>query len=182
MKVQIVDINKVVPYATNPRNNESAIDGVVASLKEFGWKQPIVVDKDYVIIVGHTRYQASRRLEYTQVPIIIADDLSEKQAKAYRIADNRLNQNATWDNDLLKLELDDLPQELIELTGFDESEMEFLTDGWESNHERIEGIEPIDGVDKDRIVIRCKHEDKMEVWEAVTNAVNNLSLEDVEVQ
>ena len=125
MKVQLQDIDKVIPYASNPRNNVSAVDSVAASIKEFGFQQPIVVDKENVIIVGHTRHLAARQLNKKKVPVVVADNLSQAQIKAYRIADNRLNQNATWDYDLLKIEFEEIPDNLLFATGFDEGELKW---------------------------------------------------------
>jgi DNA modification methylase len=125
MKVKMVAIEDVVPYARNPRKNMAAISKVSASLKEFGWQQPIVVDKEMVVIAGHTRLEAARTLDMKKVPVQIADKLTDAQVKAYRIADNRVSQEAEWDIDLLKLELSDLDgldYDLL-LTGFDDDEL-----------------------------------------------------------
>ena len=103
MQIQLIETNKLLPYINNPRKNLN-IDKVASSIKEFGFQQPIVVDKEFVIIVGHTRFEAAKKLGIEKVPVQIAD-LSELQAKAYRIADNRLNQDANWDSDLLNYEI-----------------------------------------------------------------------------
>ena len=119
MNIQQIDIGLIKPYAKNPRKNKAAVDTVKLSLKEFGFKQPIVVDKDMTIVVGHTRFLAAQQLEYKQVPIVVANELNEEQIKAYRIMDNRSNENADWDNELLKQELKDLEQNYdLALTGF----------------------------------------------------------------
>lgn len=125
MKIKQVAINEVIPYARNPRKNTDAITKVAASLKEYGWQQPIVVDKEMVVIAGHTRLEAARKLGMENVPVQIADNLTDAQVKAYRIADNRVSQEAEWDIDLLKIELgdlDDLDFDLL-LTGFDDDEL-----------------------------------------------------------
>ena len=106
MQVKEVDIKKIIPYHNNPRKNQ-AVNKVASSISEYGFQQPIVVDKNMVIIVGHTRLLASKKLGLKKVPIAIAN-LSKSQAKAYRIADNRTNEDSTWDMDLLKGELSDL--------------------------------------------------------------------------
>ena len=126
MKVELTDIDKIIPYINNPRKNQS-IDKVAASIKEFGFQQPIVVDKSMTIIVGHTRYEASKKLELKKVPITIAN-LTPLQAKAYRIADNRLNQDSVWDYKLLNIEFTDLLDNHYELDnlGFDNKELEKL--------------------------------------------------------
>ena len=106
MEIQEIEIDKIIPYINNPRKNLN-IDKVASSIKEFGFQQPIVVDKTNTIVVGHTRYEAAKKLGITKVPVQIAD-LSDTQAKAYRIADNRLNQDASWDTKLLNIEFNDL--------------------------------------------------------------------------
>ena len=128
MKIQEVNIDQIIPYAKNPRQNDEAIAKVASSLKEFGWRQPIVVDKEMVVIAGHTRLGAATRLGYKKVPIHIATDLTENQIKAYRIADNRVGQEAKWDEDLLSLELKDLQLDGYDLeqTGFNNEELDAL--------------------------------------------------------
>jgi DNA modification methylase len=128
MKVESWEITRPTPYSRNPRRNEGAIAKVAGSLKEFGWRQPIVVDTEGVIIAGHTRLLAAQKLGLSQVPVHIATDLSPQQIKAYRLADNRVAQEAEWDNDLLKLELSELDEEgfRLDLTGFSEDELEAL--------------------------------------------------------
>lgn len=128
MKVENWPITKPIPYSRNPRRNEGAIAKVAGSLKEFGWRQPIVVDTEGVIIAGHTRLLAAQKLGLSQVPVHIATDLSPQQIKAYRLADNRVAQEAEWDMDLLKLELSELDEEgfSLDLTGFNEDELEAL--------------------------------------------------------
>ena len=106
MNIQEMEIAKIIPYINNPRKNLN-IDKVASSIKEFGFQQPIVVDEENIIIVGHTRFEAAKKLGLEKVPVTIAK-LSKNQAKAYRIADNRLNQDASWDTKLLNLEFNDL--------------------------------------------------------------------------
>ena len=105
MQIQMLSPDQVIPYEKNPRKNEEAVDKVAASIKEFGFRQPIVVDADHVIIAGHTRLEASKRLGLTDVPVVVADDLSEEQVRAYRLADNRTAEFSGWDFDLLNGEL-----------------------------------------------------------------------------
>lgn len=105
MKVEIWDIKKLVPYARNPRKNDMAIPKVKASLLEFGWQQPIVVDSEGIIIVGHTRFAAATELGMTEVPVQVAFNLTPQQVKAYRILDNKTGEYAEWDQELLAAEL-----------------------------------------------------------------------------
>lgn len=107
MDVKNVDISKLKPYYNNPRNNENSVDDVAKSIKKFGWQQPIVVDKDMVIIVGHTRYLAAKKLKLQEVPVHIAKELTENEAKAYRIADNKTAEISSWDYDKLNNEIDE---------------------------------------------------------------------------
>ena len=109
MKLEEIDINLIKPYKNNPRKNQN-IDKVANSLKEFGFRQPIVIDKEYNIIVGHTRFQAAKQIGLKKVPIHIAN-LNKEKVKAYRIADNRVNQESDWDYQLLHHELKDLMNE-----------------------------------------------------------------------
>lgn len=121
MNIQQVKIEKVKPYDKNPRKNKAAVDYVANSIKEFGFQQPIVVDKDMVVIAGHTRLKAAKKLKIKEVPVVIADNLTEEQVKAYRLADNKTAEKAEWDFDLLTDELLSL-QELdfdMEQFGFD---------------------------------------------------------------
>src|SRR5688500_1372345 len=97
MRVELWDIERVRPYPGNPRVNDSAVDAVAASLKEFGFRQPIVVDREDVIIVGHTRLRGAQKLGLKKVPVHIAKDLTEAQVKGYRLADNATNELAEWD-------------------------------------------------------------------------------------
>ena len=106
--MQIVEkgIKDIKPYEKNPRKNDSAVDAVANSIKEFGFKVPVVIDKDNVIVCGHTRYKAAKKLGIDKVPCVVADDLTEEQIKAYRLADNKVSELAEWDIDLLGDELD----------------------------------------------------------------------------
>ena len=106
MTIQEVAVDAVTPYDKNPRKiPQEAIDRVAASIKEFGFKQPIVVDKDMVIIVGHTRLLAAKKLGYETVPVLVASDLSPEKARAYRLADNKTNEFTDWDFETLQEEL-----------------------------------------------------------------------------
>lgn len=107
MNIEKVDINTIRPYWRNPRDNTKAVEAVKASINEYGYNQPIVLDADNVIVVGHTRYMALRQLDYKTVDVIRVD-LTEQQAKEYRIADNKTSEKSTWDFDALLYELREL--------------------------------------------------------------------------
>ena len=108
MQIITKKIDELVPYVNNPRFNDDAVEYVAKSIKEFGFKVPIVIDKNNEIVAGHTRYKASIELGLEEVPCIVADDLSEEQIKAFRLADNKVSEKAEWNNELLFEELEDL--------------------------------------------------------------------------
>ena len=119
MQIIYKKIEELVPYEKNPRNNDDAVEYVANSIKEFGFKVPIIIDKDNVIVAGHTRYKASKKLNLKEVPCIVADDLTDEQIKAFRLADNKTSEIATWDFDLLDQELSELTNFNMEDFGFD---------------------------------------------------------------
>ena len=121
MKVEAKSIDEIKPYENNPRNNDDAVDAVANSIKEFGWQQPIVVDKDMVIIVGHTRYKAAKKLGMDKVPVVVASSLTPEQVKAYRLADNKVGELADWNLPKLNIELDDINDIDMSDFGFDEN-------------------------------------------------------------
>jgi len=126
MKIEIADITSIKPYENNPRKlSETAIEKVAMSLKEYGFRQPIVVDKDRVIVAGHTRFRASKKLGLKQVPISIIDNLTDEQINAYRIADNRTAEESEWDNELLKMEIKELEAKdfKLDLLGFNDDQL-----------------------------------------------------------
>ena len=121
-------IQNVIPYENNPRRNDAAIPKVARLIREFGWQQPIVVDRKNTVIVGHTRLMAGRLLGHQTVPVVVAAHLSPKQAKAYRLADNRSGEDAQWLPELLAAEIEDLRGGSydLELTSFEPGELSKL--------------------------------------------------------
>ena len=117
-------ITEVKPYEKNPRKNDQSVDKVANSIKEFGFKVPIVVDKNNIIVCGHTRYKAAKKLGLSVVPCVVADDLTEEQIKAYRLADNKVGEDSLWDMDLLGSELEDILNIDMEDFGFSLPEVE----------------------------------------------------------
>ena len=117
--MNIIDINikELREYENNPRNNEEAVSPVAESIKEFGFKVPIIIDKNNVIVAGHTRYKAAKKLKLKTVPCIIADDLNEEQIRAFRLADNKVSEIATWDYNALNFELENILN--LDMTMFD---------------------------------------------------------------
>ena len=108
MYVSNIEIDKVKPYQNNPRHNDEAVGQVARSIEEFGFKVPLVIDKNNVIVTGHTRWKAAKKLGLEKVPCIRADDLTDDQVRAFRIADNKVGEIATWDLDKLEIELGDI--------------------------------------------------------------------------
>lgn len=108
--MNIIDINikDLIPYENNPRNNDEAVEPVANSIKEFGFKVPIIIDKENVIVAGHTRYKAAIKLGLEKVPCIIADDLTEEQIRAFRLADNKTGEIADWDYNILNFEMENI--------------------------------------------------------------------------
>jgi DNA modification methylase len=131
MDVIELPLGQIIPYARNPRRNDKAVAAVAASITEFGWRQPIVVDENMVVLAGHTRLEAARQLGLETAPVHVAKGLTEAQARAFRIMDNRSAQNAEWDVELLGLELGDLMEAEFDLglTGLTEEELSALMNG-----------------------------------------------------
>ena len=117
-QVKVVPIDQLVPYDKNPRFNDEAVDAVAASLREFGWKQPIVIGPDNVIVAGHTRLKAALKLGLKECPCVLADDLTPAQLRAYRLVDNKTNELSVWDDLALDAELDALPEFDFKAFGF----------------------------------------------------------------
>jgi len=168
MDIVYKKLDELKPYAKNPRMNDDAVEYVMNSIKEFGFKVPLVIDKNGEIITGHTRYKASQKLGLKEVPCIIADDLTDKQIQAYRIADNKVSDYSIWDNKLLLEELEDINWDIF--TGFDVSDL----------FEDIKDLNELDEKDKEIIddndegvvyVIQFKTQNK-ELMEEIKELVN----------
>ena len=131
--IEDMPISKITPYENNPRKNDDAVKYVANSIREFGFRSPIIVDRNNIIIAGHTRYKAAQELKLRTVPVIVADDLSEEQVKALRLADNKTGELAEWDFELLELEMGDILNLNMEDFGFEVPEI--LIDGEEDCYE-----------------------------------------------
>lgn len=118
MQIKELELSEIKPYEKNPRRNDEAVKYVAESIRQFGFKVPVVIDKDNVIVCGHTRYKAAKKLKYKTVPCIMADDLTDEQIKAYRLADNKVSEKAEWDTDLLNFELGELSFTDIDMSDF----------------------------------------------------------------
>lgn len=112
MNILSLPLSDVRPYEKNPRKNDNAVDAVAASIRQFGFLVPLVIDREHIIVAGHTRYKAAQRLGMKTVPCVVADELTEDQIKAFRLADNKVGEMAQWDVDLLPLELADIAMDM----------------------------------------------------------------------
>lgn len=156
-KIVIKKINEIKPYEKNPRRNDAAVKYVAASIEAFGFKQPIVIDRDGTIVAGHTRYKAAKKLRLASVPCIVADDLTDEEVKAYRLADNKVAEKAEWDDELLPEELDGI------------SDFDMLDFGFDDMAEDEEEPKPVERDDLSgqvgemfQIVIDCESEAEQE--------------------
>jgi len=124
MNIKMLKIDDLKPYENNPRKNAGAVDAVANSIKEFGFQQPVVIDKNNIIIAGHTRYFAAKKLKITEIPCVIADDLTEQQIYMYRLADNKTHELSGWDFDLLNAEFEKIFDFDVSDFGFDEIDLD----------------------------------------------------------
>ena len=160
--MQIVDknIKELIPYSKNPRKNDGAVEAVANSIKEFGFKVPIVIDSKNNVVCGHTRLKAAKKLKMDSVPCVIADDLTEEQIKAFRLADNKVGELAEWDFDLLGDELDGI---------FDIDMSEFGFELENDDNLTVERKE-VDFDETVSVVIDCESEEEAEeIFEKMQN-------------
>ena len=125
MNIIKMKVEELIPYINNPRNNENAVDKVASSITEFGFKNPIVIDKNNIVINGHTRLLASKKLGLKEVPCIVADDLTEEQIKAFRLADNKVSEYAEWNFELLSEEMSDID---VDMSNFGFESLDDISD------------------------------------------------------
>lgn len=140
LRVQYWPIDKVKPYPNNPRNNDEAVEYVANSIREFSFQQPLVVDSDGTIIAGHTRLKAAKMLGMETVPVVVADNLTPAQVNAYRLADNKVAEAATWDMEALAVELGGLEVD-FDMAMFD-FDAGISIDGFGEDFELPDGNEP----------------------------------------
>lgn len=157
METIIKKVSELIPYINNPRNNDEAVNAVASSIKNFGFKVPIVVDSNNEIINGHTRLKAAKKLGLETVPVIVADDLTPEQVKAFRLADNKVGEIATWDEELLAIELEELKN-----LDFDMSEFEFeISDPQTQEKDENTDSVPID----EKMIIIIESDNELELEE-----------------
>jgi len=151
-QIQYIAPSRIKPYMNNPRKNDETVLKVAESIQAFGFQNPIIVDKDFVIIAGHTRWKAALKLDLKQVPVIVADDLTSEQVRAYRIADNRLAEFSEWDWERLTLEFENMQDFDWEIVGFSQEEIDAML---EQTQIPSEGLTDEDEVPK-KTVTRCE--------------------------
>lgn len=172
MKIVEVQTKKLVPYENNPRNNVDAVDAVAASIEKFGFRVPLVIDTNYTVVAGHTRLLAAQKLGMKKVPCTIVDDLTEAQLRAYRLADNKVAEMATWDIPMLNAELSELGKladfniDMSEF-GFDVPDDDYVENFFGNDEEEPTAATKEESGDSEatEIVIRVYDEDKQQLVE-----------------
>lgn len=175
-KIEMVSINKLKPWKNNPRNNEMAIEPVANSIKTYGMLVPLLINKKNEVTAGNTRYEACKLLQLKKVPCVREEHLTKQQQVAYNIADNKLHEIATWDQDALKDILSSLQGEFDQtfdysLVGFQQAEIDLMMNGWNSNATRIGDVEAEDSVAPGKIIIECKEEDVAALTVTITEKI-----------
>ena len=173
--MQVIEkkISDLIPYENNPRKNDIAVDAVMASIKEFKFRVPIIIDKNGVIIAGHTRLKAAKKLGMKTVPCIVADDLTPEQVKAFRLADNKVGELAEWDLDTLKVELGNIGEIDLSGMGFDLNDDKPAEDIIEPTEKEINGYQFVHYM----VTVDINHHDK------IIGLINQLKeIEGVEVE
>ena len=170
MKIEMIKTEDLIPYENNPRKNDDAVEAVANSIKEFGFQVPIVIDKENVIVSGHTRLKAAEQLGLKEVPCVRADKLTDEQIKASRIADNKTGELSIWDNEALKEELKLLQSSAFDMTdfGFGEFELSMLTQDFAPEPYKKEDVEEYaenedQYLAKRRVIITYSPEDEQKV-------------------
>lgn len=166
MQIENWNINDVKPYENNPRKNDEAVEYVANSIREFGFQQPLVVDSDGVIVVGHTRYKAAQKLGIEEIPVIVAEELTDNQIEAYRLADNKVSEFAEWDFPKLNEELENIDWLDVDMTdfGFYLDNIKATLDEFEEDaavEEEIEGDIPFtDYIDEEKQYVVLKFDNE----------------------
>lgn len=160
LKVIYKKIDELIPYENNPRKNDNAVEYVKNSIKDYGFKVPIVIGKDNIVVAGHTRLKAAKELNLDRIPCIVADDLTEEQIKAFRLADNKVSEFSEWDFDLLNSELDELKELDLDMSDFGFKDLD-LSEYEESNNNDLD-TEYQQLYDKTVIAIEFDTEEKLE--------------------
>jgi len=178
-KIEQWEIDRLIPYARNPRKNDHAVDKIASAIREFGFKVPIIAKSNGDVVDGHLRLKAAQKLGMDTVPVVIADDLTDAQVRAFRLSVNKMAEIADWDDELLQLELDELRDMdfNLDLTGFSAEEINILFNGWEPDFnpaekhgQNLDGIEAV-------IKIAVSQNDQEFAKEKITNALDSAGIE-----
>lgn len=161
LKVENWPIEKLIPYVRNPRKNDHAVEQVAAAIREFGFRVPIVAKSDGLLVDGHLRLKAAQKLGLKEVPVVLADDMTEAQVKAFRISVNRMAELAEWDNELLILEFAELKELGFDtsLTGFDDNKLDDLMPKDEKETQNIN----INEINEFCMFVTCETEDQLQL-------------------
>lgn len=187
-RVEEWSIDDLIPYAQNARKHSDAqVKQLAESMERFGFTIPILAAEDGTIIAGHGRVMAAKALGYTTVPVMVARGWTDEQRRAYTLADNRLAENATWDDDLLRVELVWLREAGMDATflGFSEHEIDTIFNGWEASQKKIDAVDTDaagDGELYAQIKVKCLQADKAGVIEALKDALATSGYEGVTVE
>lgn len=169
LKIEYIPISEIIPYENNPRKNAHAVEIVKKSIREFGFKVPIILDRENKIIAGHTRLLAAKELEMQEVPVIWADDLTDSQVKALRIMENKSHEFANWDFNILKLELEELKKVNFDLnlTGFNFGEIENLSKVNSHDDEWVGMPEFQKGDESYKIIVHFENESERDEFDRI---------------
>lgn len=186
-KVEMIPIENLIDWERNPRNNENAIAPLANSIKHFGMLVPILVNEKNEVIAGNTRLKACRELKLTKVPCVRAEHLTPEQQVAFNIADNKLSEIATWDQDMLKDILFDVQKNYDEkfdpmLIGFQQAEVDLIFKGWESNAARITDVKSENTIAPSKIIIECKPEHEESLRMSLQEFLSDTGLEEVKIR
>lgn len=169
------DTGSLIDYARNPRQNDHAVDKTAAAIREFGFRVPILAQSDGLIIDGHLRLKAAKKLGMEQVPVVYCDDMTEGQKKAFRISVNKIADLADWDDELLKIELEELDEKLLGVIGFDADELNLIFKGWESDVE-LPALKDKDS-NESKIVIKVVNSQYEFAKEVLSNALDGAGID-----
>lgn len=184
--IEMIETDKLIPYARNSRTHSTQqVSQLAASIREFGFTSPVLVDKDSTIIAGHGRILAAQQLGMDKVPAIRLDYLTDQQRRAYIIADNKLALNAGWDDEMLKIELEDLMAnsdfDVSNIVGFAEDEINQLLNGWNADIGAIDRVTSDDDTLRSTIKVLCEIEARERVIEVIQVALHEAGIIDVTV-
>lgn len=186
-QVEMIATDKLKFWENNPRNNEMAVEPIANSIKQYGMLVPILINKKNEVIAGNTRLKACLMLGMEKVPCVKADHLTKEQQQMFNIADNKLHELSSWDQDILKNILEEFNNTYkgefdAGLIGFQQAEMDLIFNGWNSNAQRIGDIKSDDSVAPGKIVIQCKQEEEETIRAELQTFINEMSWGEVVIK